>query len=57
MRSSRSYYLEALIAKMSRDDARTNREMGMAAATKGAHAGKEVSNPGKNAAGREPSAR
>jgi|GEM_PF-5288255 len=57
MRSSRHYYLEALIAKMSRDDARTNREMGTAAAPKGAHAGKEVSNPSKNSAGREPSAR
>lgn len=57
MRSSRSYYLEALIAKMSRDDARTNREMGTPTAPKGAHAGKEVSNPSKTSAGREPSAR
>ncbi|MHB1082444.1 MAG: hypothetical protein ACYC67_23840 [Prosthecobacter sp.] len=57
MRSSRSHCLNAFIAKMSRDDARTHREMGMAAAPKGAHAGKEVSNPSKTSAGREPSAR
>lgn len=57
MRSSRHYYLEALIAKMSRDDARTNREMGTPTAPKGALAGKEVSNPSKTSAGREPSAR
>jgi hypothetical protein len=57
MRSSRSYYLEALIAKMSRDDARTNREMGTPTAPKGPHVGKEVSNPSKTSAGREPTAR
>jgi hypothetical protein len=57
MRSSRNSSLNAFLAKMSRDDARTHREMGMAAAPKGAHAGKEVSNPSKTSAGREPSAR
>jgi hypothetical protein len=57
MRSSRNYTLDAFIAKMSRDDARTIREMGHATAPKGAHAGKEVSNHSKTAAGREPTAR
>ena len=56
MRSTRNYSLEAFIAKASRDDAKTNREMGMATAPKGAHAGKEVSNHGKTATGREPAA-
>ena len=56
MRSSRNHSLEAFIAKMSRDDARTHRERGMAAATKGAHAGKVVSNPSKTTAARAPSA-
>lgn len=57
MRSSRHYYLEALIAKMSRDDARANREMGHVTSPKGPHAGKEVSTPGKTTAARAPSAR
>ncbi len=57
MRSSRNYSLEAFIAKASRDDARANREMGAANAPKGSHAGKEVSNHSKTAAGSEPTAR
>ena len=56
MRSSRNYSLEAFIAKASRDDAKTHREMGHATATKGAHFGKEVSNHSKTAAVREPTA-
>jgi len=56
MRSSRNSSLNAFLAKMSRDDARANREMGHAA-PKGPHAGKEVSNPSKTSAGREPSDR
>lgn len=57
MRSSRHYSLEAYIAKMSRDDAKAHREMDHASAPKGAHAGKEVSNHSKTAAGRGPTAR
>ncbi len=56
MRSTRNYSLEAFIAKMSRDDARANREMGAATAPKGVHAGKEVSNHSKTPTGREPAA-
>ena len=55
MRSTRNYSLEAFIAKMSRDDAKANRDMNNAA-PKGAHAGKEVSNHSKTATGREPTA-
>ncbi len=57
MRSTRNYSLEAFIAKASRDDAKTHREMGHATPPKGAHTGKEVSNHSKTAAGREPTAR
>ncbi len=57
MKSSRHYYLDAFIAKMSMDDAKAHREMDCATAPKGAHAGMEVSNHSKTAAGREPSSR
>jgi hypothetical protein len=57
MKSSRHYYLEAFIAKMSMDDAKAHREMGYATEPKGAHASKEVSKHSKTAAGREPFSR
>ena len=57
MRSSRNYCLEAMMAKMSRDDAKAHREMGHASAPKGAYAGKEVCNHSKPTTGRAPAAR
>lgn len=56
MRSSRNYSLEAFIAKMSWDDAKANRELGIAHAPKGAHNSKGGCNHGKSVTGREPSA-
>lgn len=57
MRSSRNSSLNAFLAKMSRDDAKANREMGHATAPKGPQAGKEASNHSKTADGREPFSR
>jgi hypothetical protein len=57
MRSSRNYCIEAMMAKMSRDDAKAHRETGHASAPKGAHAGKEVCNHSKPTTGRAPGAR
>ena len=57
MRSSRNYCIEALMAKMSRDDAKAHRETGHASSHKGAHVGKEVSNHSKPTTGRAPIAR